>query len=87
LNGKLFWNQVWKTKNFKPNVKLAVEPDVKLRIEPHAKLRIKPRKRTLKDSREKAIENKRRERWKYLCPVRLSEERDIEPVETTKEVS
>jgi hypothetical protein len=52
LDVKLFWNQVWKTKNFKPNLKLAVEPNVKLitksneslRIEPNAKLRIEPKK-------------------------------------------
>jgi hypothetical protein len=60
---------------------------VKLKIERHAKLRLKTRRRTLNDFREKVIDNKRIERWKYLCPERLPEERDIEPVETTEEVS
>jgi hypothetical protein len=60
---------------------------VKLRIERHAKLRLKPRRRTLNDFRKKIIDNKRRERRKYLCPVRLPEERDIEPAETNEKVS
>jgi hypothetical protein len=41
LNGKLFWNQVWKTKNFKPNVKLIIKPNVKLKVELNVKLRTK----------------------------------------------
>jgi hypothetical protein len=48
---------------------------------------LKSRRRALNDFREKVIDNKRRERLKYLCPVRLSEERDIEPAETTEKGS